>query len=80
MIRPYCIGLSILIFAILANALANLLGVKTWYDFLNLLLDKESSLASISLFDFLWLFVLYPLVLGGSSWLGAWIYEQITQL
>ena len=42
MIRPYFIGLSILVFAILTNALANLLGVKTWYDFLNLLLDKES--------------------------------------
>jgi len=80
MIRLYFIGLFVLVFAILANTLANLLGIKTWYDFLNILMDKESSLASISLFDFLWLLILYPLLLGGSAWLGAWIHEQITQL
>ena len=35
MIKYYIIGTIILVIAILANLLANKLGIKTWYDFLN---------------------------------------------
>ncbi len=80
MIRLYCIGLSVLLFAILANGMATALGLKTWYDFLNLLLNRKEALAGISFFDGFWLLIGYPLILGGSAILGDWIYQQITSL
>ncbi|WP_370391746.1 hypothetical protein [uncultured Winogradskyella sp.] len=76
MIRLYIIGLSILLTAIIANVLANYLGLKTWYDFLSLL--KDSGLAgfkTINVLDYVWLFVGYPLTLGFGYWVGQQIYD-----
>ena len=62
LIKSYLIGLIILITAILANYLATQLGLKTWYDFLN----QWGNGYGLSLKDSLWLFLFYPIILGGS--------------
>ena len=80
MIRFYCIGLSVLLFAIAANGMATSLGLKTWYGFLDLLLNRKEAMAGVTFFDGFWLFFAYPLILGGSAILGDWIYQQITHL
>ena len=39
MVRIYVIGISILIVAIIANFIAKIIGISTWYDFLNSFTD-----------------------------------------
>ena len=65
-------GLMILIIAILANFLATQLGLKTWYDFLN----QWGNGDALSLKDGLWLFVLYPLILGCSLLIGNMLWKS----
>jgi hypothetical protein len=67
MIKLYIIGLTILLTAIIANAIAGYINLNTWYNFSNTILEKESLLKALkeqSIMDFLWLFLLYPLILG----------------
>lgn len=65
MLKLYFIGLGILIVAILANAIVGKIGIKPWYDFIQLLTLKGRTAFSImSLWDYKWLFVGYPLVLS----------------
>jgi hypothetical protein len=68
MLRIYLLGLAILAVAILLNALVNRLGIMGWYDFL-LALGRPDTRAGlkIRLVDGLWLFVLYPALLGGTA-------------
>ena len=73
LIKLYVMGLMILIIAILANFLATQLGLKTWYDFLN----QWGNGDAISLKDGLWLFVLYPLILGCSILIGNMLWKSI---
>lgn len=78
MIRLYFIGLGILITAILANALAGKLGLKSWYDVLTTLgAAQKPTLHSL---DVLWLIVVYPLTLGLGYRLGALIYQKLMLL
>jgi len=72
MIKYYFIGVIILISAILANIIASKLGLKTWYDFLN---SIENS--SLKLMDYIWLFGIYPLILGLSAKLGIIVWEKL---
>jgi len=52
------------------------LGIKSWYDFINLLVDEgTSSFNKLSIIDYLWLFVAYPLVLGAGYWIGDKLYH-----
>lgn len=73
LIKLYVMGLMILIIAILANFLATQLGLKTWYDFLN----QWGNGDALSLKDGLWLFVLYPLILGCSLLIGNMLWKNI---
>jgi hypothetical protein len=78
MLRLYIIGIAILIIAILANGLVLKLGITSWYDFINRLSDNGlSAFKKITIIDYLWLFIGYPLVLGLGYWLGAYLYKQI---
>ena len=65
-IRFYMMGLSVLVVAILANYLAVVWGLKTWYAFL----DGWGNGQPLKLKDLLWLFVLYPLFFGGGCAIG----------
>jgi hypothetical protein len=73
LIKLYVMGLMILIIAILVNFLATQLGLKTWYDFLN----QWGYGDALSLKDGLWLFVLYPLILGCSLLIGNMLWKSI---
>ena len=73
MIKYYFIGVMILIVAIVANIAAAKLGLKTWYDFLNGL----GSGSSLRFMDCLWLFAIYPLLLGLSAKLGMILLEKL---
>ena len=73
MIKYFLIGVIILISAILANIIAAKLGLKTWYDFLNGICNGTS----LKLMDYLWLFGIYPLILGLSAKLGIIVWEKL---
>ena len=73
MFRLYIIGVLILIIAILSNFIVSKLGVATWYDFLNNIAKNEPN--NYSIIDYLWLFILYPLVLGSGFFLGDLMYN-----
>ena len=77
MIRIYFIGLFILITAIVANILAVKLQLKSWYDLLNGLANSKSYWELITFKDSLWLFLLYPLVLGLGSVFANFIYLKL---
>ena len=72
MIKYYFIGLVILTVAIFANFTVAKLGLKTWYDFLDSLGNS-----SLTLMDYLWLFAIYPLILGLTAKLGIIIWEKL---
>lgn len=69
----FLIGLCVLTGAIILNYLAGLIGLKTWYEFL---LQKENSL---SIDNYIFLFVFYPLSLGILATLAAKTLRNITQ-
>ena len=73
LIKFYFTGLVILVVAIFANFLAAQLGLKTWYDFLNQL-DSGNAL---NFKDGIWLFILYPIILGCSALLGNVIWKSV---
>ena len=73
LIKLYVIGMVILVVAILANFLATQLGLKTWYAFLEVMNSGQNP----NLKDGLWLFVFYPLSLGGSALLGQFIWNSL---
>lgn len=78
MLRLYIIGLAILVIAIIANAIIVKLEIKSWYDFIELLTQNNSSAFKIlSLIDYIWLFIGYPIVLGIGYWIGDKIYQLI---
>ena len=78
MIRLYLIGLFILIVAIVANAIVMKVGLKSWYDFIDLLSNNgTSALSMLGIIDYLWLFIGYPLVLSLGYLLGNKIHSLI---
>ena len=78
MTRLYLIGFCILIVAILANGIIIKIGLKSWYDFIELLSRHgTSALSMISVIDYLWLFIGYPLVLSFGYLLGSKIHSLI---
>ncbi|MET2985543.1 DUF7672 family protein [Aureibaculum conchae] len=78
MLKLYIIGICILIIAILANAIIVKIGLKSWYDFFELLnqLGTEA-FSKLSILDYLWLFVGYPFVLGLGYLIGLRVYNFI---
>jgi hypothetical protein len=78
MLKLYIIGICILIIAILANAIVIKIGLKSWYDFIELLNDSGTgAFAKLSAFDYLWLFIGYPLILGCGYFFGLKLYELL---
>ena len=71
MVRIYIIGISILIVAIIANFCAKIVGISTWYDFLNSFINP--AISNFKFIDYLWLFLIYPFILGLGYFLGELI-------
>jgi hypothetical protein len=79
MLRIYIIGISILIIAIIANGIVIKLGIKSWYDLIELLQAQGSSaFEKLSVLDYIWLFIAYPLILGFGYWIGDKIYQAFS--
>lgn len=75
MAKLYCIGVGILIIAIIANTLIGKLGILSWYDLLNKLNESGlSQLKTLHILDCLWLFIVYPIVLGFGYIVGDKLY------
>lgn len=78
MIRIYIIGVTILIVAIVANAIIVQLGWKSWYNFIQLLSSSgTSAFGNLSVIDVLWLFFGYPFVLGFGYWIGNQLHKLL---
>jgi hypothetical protein len=77
MIRVYFIGLFILITAIIANVIAAKLQLKSWYALLDGLTNSSSLSDLLTLKDSLWLFILYPLILGLGAVVANLLYLKI---
>ncbi|MDY7395400.1 hypothetical protein UMM65_09120 [Aureibaculum sp. 2210JD6-5] len=78
MLKIYIIGICILIIAILANAIIVKVGLKSWYDFIELLSQSGTeAFNKLSILDYLWLFIGYPLILGLGYLIGLKIYNLI---
>ena len=58
-------GLAILIVAIIINILANIIGIETWYGFINRI-QRDGFLNSIMevRYHLIFLLIIYPFVLG----------------
>ncbi|MDX1472383.1 MAG: hypothetical protein R3213_12865 [Flavobacteriaceae bacterium] len=78
LIKLYIIGVCILIVAIIANAVIEWLNIASWYDFIeSLQIDGKEAFSKLSLVDYLWLFIFYPLTLGAGYYLGVKLHELI---
>ena len=74
MIKIYILGLVVLVSAILFNGLAVKLNLVSWYDFLNRAIASGSKVWQTLRFeDLLWLFIVYPMLLGLSCKLAMLI-------
>ena len=65
-LHVFAVGLAVLAGAIIINWLAGLLGISTWYTFLSSV-SKNGLLKALvgnSIISNLFLFILYPLLLG----------------
>ena len=78
MIKIYIIGLVILGIAIILNGLAAKIGILSWYDYLKLIMDKNDS-TPIRWFDYAWLYMIYPFLLGVAYKLGDYMYKLINK-
>ncbi|OGD84746.1 hypothetical protein A2165_03210 [Candidatus Curtissbacteria bacterium RBG_13_40_7] len=65
-------GWVILVVAIAANYIAALLGISTWYPFLDDLRKKglRKTLENSGIPSLIFLFILYPLILGFAAYLA----------
>lgn len=72
LLKILLIGWIVLIGAIILNGLAGLLGLTTWYTYLARAAQQGwlPALRSTPIINHLFLFVIYPLGLGGLAWLG----------
>ena len=79
--KLYITGLTVLLTAILANVLATQLHLLSWYDFLTLL-GKEGSAGwrQVRWQDALWLFLVYPLLLGAGALGGLYLQQLLLKL
>lgn len=63
-IKIFLLGIIILAGAIILNTLASRIGLLNWYDFL----ETPSKADHIS---YLWLFIIYPMILGVIAYLTS---------
>tara|TARA_Y100000766_G_scaffold249282_1_gene231577 strand:+ start:653 stop:901 length:249 start_codon:yes stop_codon:yes gene_type:complete len=73
-------GNCILISAIIANMIAKLIKITTWYDFYNQLINLgfKNTINTLQILDTLWLFLIYPIILGIGFLIGEKIYIFMT--
>jgi hypothetical protein len=78
MLKLYIIGICVLFIAILANVLAGIFGLMSWYDaVVSLQKNGIAAMKQWKVIDYVWLFLLYPMILGAAGFLGMKLYEMI---
>jgi hypothetical protein len=78
MLKIYLTGLVILVAAILLNGIVARLGIMGWYEFLTKMTENGTSVfRETGPLDLIWLFLLYPTLLGGSAWIAEKIHQLI---
>jgi hypothetical protein len=78
LLKIYLSGLAVLITAIGLNLVAGELGLSTWYTFLALT-GKQGlleALKSLNMGDYLFLFLIYPVLLGLAAYLIFYLTRQ----
>ncbi len=60
----FIVGFAILAGAIIINAFAGLLGMNTWYGFINNIRESGMKAVSKEGFNLIFLFIIYPFLLG----------------
>ena len=79
MLKIYLIGICILLIAILANVLVGKIGFITWYDFgPGFFKNPILALKDIHGLNIVWLFFLYPIILGSGYIIGEKIYNLLS--
>ncbi|MBF25603.1 MAG: hypothetical protein CMP49_03690 [Flavobacteriales bacterium] len=70
-------GYAILLVAILANLIADVFHISTWYKFIqNCYINGiYKTIISENLVSLVWLFIIYPIILTGGYVLGNKIYD-----
>ena len=78
MLRIYIIGISILLIAIVINIIAEYFNLTTWYEFISLLSSEGMlDLRKVGFINCIYLFIIYPMLLGLGYKLGNKIYYYI---
>jgi len=78
MLRIYIIGISILLIAIAINIIAKYFNVITWYEFISLLsIEGMLIFRKVGFINYIYLFIIYPMLLGLGYKLGNKIYYYI---
>jgi len=78
MIRIFVTGWVVLAAAILLNLAVQGLRVMGWYEFLTTLSGEGTAVfGRMRWVDPVWLFLLYPLLLGLSARGGAWLADRL---
>lgn len=78
MLKIYFIGLVILLAAILFNGVVNKWGITGWYDFINqLLIQGIRIFQKLTIMDYIWLFLLYPILLGVAASFGDFLFDWV---
>ena len=79
MFKVYIIGVCILLVAIAANVVAGKIGIVTWYDFGTDFFTKGVKvIKDVGILNCIWLFIGYPLVLGGAYIIGEKLYNLLS--
>lgn len=78
--KTYIIGAVVLLAAIAFNVVVQRLGIMGWYDFLNgLMSEGRGVFRRVRAMDHLWLWLLYPLLLGLSARAGSHLADLLTR-
>lgn len=77
-LRTVLTGSVVLVAAIALNVAVQSLRIMGWYEFLTALSGEGASVfGRMRWIDPLWLFLLYPLLLGVSARAGVWLAERL---
>ena len=75
----YGIGIFILVGAIIINIITGFIGIRGWYYFLSGLRKRgiKKMFKQLSVYDYIFMFVVYPLLLGLFGWLGFIVFVNL---
>jgi len=78
-LKIFLAGVLILITAVFVNMIAMYFGVSTWYSLLREAGDQGflTALRNRGVIDLIFLFLIYPSVLGAAGYFGFWFFGKL---